>query len=126
MSESLSVPKPPAGLKADGRRLWVSVLKDAAGQGVELDAREVAFLGSAASIADRIAALESELAGADLIVKGVAGQPVSHPHIAEIRMHRQVFAQTLARIRTDAPAESASDSGGSNRFRDAALARWSR
>jgi hypothetical protein len=93
-------PKPPPDLAAEGKRLWRAIVADAAGQGLELDARELAWLRTAGKLADRVAALEAELVGADIVV-GHAGQPVANPLLAEIRMHSALLAQTLARLRVD-------------------------
>lgn len=65
---------------------------------------------NAAKLADRIAELEAELAGSSFVVLGHAKQDVAYPLIGEIRMHRALLATTLARIRTDLPAESSSGS----------------
>jgi hypothetical protein len=116
--------RPPSGLGAEGRRLWRDIVRDAAGQGLVLDARELHWLQSAGSLADRIAVLEATVDGADLIVKGVAGQPVAHPLLAEIRLHRELLARTLARLRTDVPKAPSLPVGTGNRFRHAAMARW--
>jgi hypothetical protein len=70
-------------------------------QGLELDARELTWLRNAGKLADRIGALEAELASAEMIVKGHAGQPVANPLLAEVRQHQALLAQTLARLRLD-------------------------
>ena len=68
-------PAPPRGLAARGRKLWKAIVSDAAGQGLSFDSRELVWLEEAATLADRIAAVEKALAGADLIVPGHARQP---------------------------------------------------
>jgi len=99
----------PKGLAAEGRRLWRAVVSDARSQGLSLDSREAFWLENAARLADRIAELEAELAASpSFVVAGHAKQDVAHPLIAEIRMHRGLLATTLARIKTDLPAESSS------------------
>jgi len=121
----VKVPRPPADLASAGRALWRDIVADASAQGVELDAQELIYLRQAGKIADSIAVMESALAGADLVVSGSTKQPVANPLIAELRMHRQLLAQTVARISTDVADES-SGVGGANRFRAAAESRWSR
>jgi hypothetical protein len=91
---------------------------------LELDARELAWLRMAGKLADRAAELEAALAGAELIVKGHAGQPVSNPLLAEWRMLNQLLAQTLSRLRVDVVDAKADGSVVGNRYRTAALARW--
>ena len=116
-------PKPPADLGSAGKRLWRDVIRDAAGQGVSLDARELVWLRSAGKLTDRIGELESAMADQPLVVPGHAKQPTSHPLLTEIRMYYALLAQTLGRIRVDLVD---SGSGGlvlGNRYRTAALAR---
>ena len=116
-------PKPPADLRAEGRRLWRAIVADAAGQGLEFDARELAWLRTAGKLADRAAQLEDALADAALIVKGHAQQPVSNPLLAEWRMLNQLLAQTLARLRVDLVETASGGVVSNNRHRTAALAR---
>jgi hypothetical protein len=47
-------PKPPAELGAEGKRLWRTIVADAAAQQLELEARELEWLKQAGRIADRI------------------------------------------------------------------------
>lgn len=114
------IPSPPRELGTPGRKLWREILADAADQGLTFDPRDLSWLATAASCADRIAVLEAELINADLVVKGHAGQPVAHPLLGEIRLFRALQAQTLARLRTDLPETGT----GGNRFRAAAMTRW--
>ena len=58
-----------------------------------------------------------------MIVKGNNGQPVSNPLLSELRMHRQLLAQTVARVDLNVPDE-APVAGAGNRFRSAAMSRW--
>jgi hypothetical protein len=48
-------------------------------------------------------AAELEFAGASLIVKGHAQQPVANALLSERRMTNQLTAQTLGRLRVDVP-----------------------
>jgi hypothetical protein len=119
-------PRPPKGLGVEGRALWRVIVADAAGQGLELDARELTWLRHAAKLADRIAGLEEALAGEPLVVPGHAKQPVANPLLPEIRQNQALLAQTLGRLRLDVAENSSGQVVGSNRFRSAALARWAR
>ena len=117
-------PKPPADLGSAGKRLWRDVIRDAAGQGVSLDARELVWLRSAGKLTDRIAELESAMADQPLVVPGHAKQPVSHPLLTEIRQYYGLLAQTLGRIRVDLVDTGSGELVSGSRHRTAALARW--
>lgn len=104
----MATERAPKGLGAEGRRCWRAVVADLKSQGLAMDSREAFWLENAAKLADRIAELEGELAGSSFVVPGHAKQDVAHPLIREIRVHRALLATTLARIRTDLPAESSS------------------
>jgi hypothetical protein len=120
-------PKAPAELGAEGRRPWREIVADAAGQGIELTAQELVWLRQAGKLADTIGLMEAAVAGAELVVPGYNRQPTAHPFLCELRMTRQLLAQTVARIDLDVPEASGVSSGaGGNRFRAAALARWNR
>ena len=94
-----------------GRRLWKTVITDADSQEVDLDSREIAWLEDACRLTDRLELLEAELAAAGtLMVKGVAGQPVAHPLLGEVRQTRALRAQMLARITVTPPEEKQSAS----------------
>jgi hypothetical protein len=119
--------KPPADLGVEGRRLWRDILRDAAGQGVELTAQELVYLRQAGKLADTIARMEADAAAEPTVVPGYLNRGnVIQPLLPEIRMHRQLLGQMLARVKTDvaeAPGIPAG-TGTSNRFRAAAMARW--
>ena len=97
----MSTPKPPTGLGKRGRALWLAVTSD-----YSLRPDELLTLHELARCADAIDSLEEELRGAPLMVPGSAGQLRPHPLLAELRGHRQVFAQ-LARLMglSDVPEE---------------------
>jgi hypothetical protein len=110
-----------------GRRLWKTVITDADSQDIDLDSREIAWLEDACRLTDRLEQLEAELAAAGtFMVKGVAGQPVAHPMLAEVRQTRALRAQMLARITVTPPEEKQAGSvfGRGVQQRDAANARW--
>jgi hypothetical protein len=118
--------KAPADIGVEGRRLWRSICADAAGQDLQLDAREREWLRRACKAADRIALIEAALVDADLVVPGHAKQPVSHPLLTELRQTEALLAQTLARLRVDVAENEAGIPVAVNQHRAAALARWSR
>ena len=71
---------------------------------MDLDSVELDHLEAAARMSDRIAFMQAELdravaSGEGMMVKGVAGQPVSHPYVGEIRQYMALKALTLARIK---------------------------
>ena len=117
--------KPPRGLKAAGRRLWSAVAGQAQELGCRLDTLESEQLWNACRLRDGINDMEQRLAGADLMIPGSREQWVAHPLLVEIRLHRQLLSQTLARLRF--PEE---ESGAppvvsrSTAARAAANARW--
>ena len=118
-------PKPPPGLGTAGRALWREICADVAVAGMELDARDRLWLGSACKLTDRAATLEAALADAPLLVKGSMGQQVSTPLRAEWRSHSQLAAQLLARLKLDTAEESGGlQIIGANRQRAAAHRRW--
>ena len=57
-------------------------------------------------LADQISRLEAAVADMPLMVEG-SRSPVVNPLVAELRMHRQLLAQTVARIRLDVADEAA-------------------
>jgi hypothetical protein len=119
-------PQAPAELADAGKRLWRSIVADADDQGLVLNAVELAQLGAACKLADRITVLEAALAEEQLGSTGSTGQPVLNPLLAEIRMHTQLMTQTIGRLKLDVPEEKSRMAGGNggNRFRAAAMARW--
>jgi hypothetical protein len=121
-------PRPPGGLAVAGRRLWKQVIEDANSQDIDLDALELSYLADACRLADRIDELEAVLAASETgyMVKGVAGQPVAHPLLGEIRQSRQLRATMLARIKVTAPEEKQTGVvlPRGVQQRDAANARW--
>jgi hypothetical protein len=85
----------PAGLQANGKRLWRSITAE-----FELgsDPDKAELLAQACRVADQIAELDEAAAEAPLTVKGSMGQPVISPFIAEARVQRALLAQLLARL----------------------------
>jgi len=126
----LDIPRAPTGLGRAGRRLWKQVQTDVSEQNMTLDSLESAYLEDAARLSDRIDQLEDVLNDCETgyMVKGVAGQPVAHPMIAEIRQTRAERARMLARIKVTPPASQEESTGfvvpPGVQQRDAALKRW--
>ena len=120
-------PKPPADLGAEGRKLWRQIVADAASQDVELTAQELVYLRHAGELADTIARMKADVADTPTIVAGYNNRGnVINQLLPEIRMHRQLLGQMLARVKTDMPEAPGipAGTGTSNRFRAAALSRW--
>lgn len=116
-------PRTPAELGKYGRKLWNDIVSDAFENGVFFDNRELDWL-SAAKTADASALLDAGMADQPTIVKGAQGQPVANPLLNEIRQHRALQTQLLARIDLY-PAGDASSNTRSTAARRAAQARWS-
>ena len=120
-------PRAPGGLGVAGRRLWKTVVSDADSQEIDLDSRELTWLEDACRLTDRLEEMETVLtATGTFMVKGVAGQPVAHPLLGEIRQTRALRAQMLARITVSPPEEkkSASVFPLGVQQRNAANTRW--
>ena len=120
-------PRAPGGLGVAGRRLWKTVVSDADSEEIDLDSRELTWLEDACRLTDRLEEMETVLtATGTFMVKGVAGQPVAHPLLGEIRQTRALRAQMLARITVTPPEEK--QSAGvfplGVQQRDAANKRW--
>lgn len=113
-------PAPPRGLKADGRRLWESIVGDHV-----LDGRELGWLLEACRAVDQAAACDRAVARSGLTTVGSRDQVRSHPLLAEGRYQRQLAATLLARIDLR-PEPSVPATGRSNAARRAAEARWGR
>ncbi len=72
---------------------------------VDLQAVDVA-----AALLDEIEAMEAKIAEDGLVVDGSQGQPVAHPLVAQVRLHRKSLTDLL---RTLTPDGSASNAGRS-------------
>lgn len=85
----------PAGLQAEGRKLWRSITAEF---DLENEPHKVQILAQACRVVDVIAEQDAAAAEAPLTVKGSMGQPVISPFIAEARAQRALLAQLLARL----------------------------
>jgi hypothetical protein len=99
--------RPPAGLKAAGRKLWTSVLAD-----FELDNHEMVLLLEACRTIDVLNALD-ELVGAEGLMSETSQGPRVHPGVAEARNQRIALARILAALRV--PLGDQEGSSGSGR-----------
>lgn len=93
------------------RATLVHVVAQVAGDGLQLDAREVALLTAACREADVLARIEDELADAPVTTVGAQGQTVAHPLIGEARRSRQTVAALLRQIGLEDPAVASPGSG---------------
>lgn len=103
--------RPPAELADAGRKLWRSIAKQVAEDGLILDARELALLAEACREADMLASITAALDGEPRTVRGAQGQLVAHPLIGEARRSRQAMHSLLKDIGLTDPAEQGKGSG---------------
>jgi hypothetical protein len=114
------VPKPPRGLRSEGRELWKAVVEE-----FDLRPDELRLLRQAAATSDLIAAMEKEI-GTDLVVPGSKGQPVANPLLDQVQKHRMLLARLLGQLALpDDPSDRGLSAARSQSARKAALARWS-
>ena len=86
--------KPPAGLKAPDRRLWLSVADR-----YVLTASELAMLEQAARTVDEVDRLERAVRQlSELTVRGSTGQPKAHPLLEEVRRHRVLLERLTSAL----------------------------
>ena len=83
----------PAGLGADGRRLWRDVVAS-----YDLNASELIALEASCRSLDEVRRLEAALAEAPATVEGSRGQTRTHPLFAEVRAHRDAFLKLFAGV----------------------------
>src|SRR5215216_4707718 len=111
--------KPPDGLETAGRRLWDSVAAS-----FVLNAGEIEILRQAASTADEIALLESELRGSSLVVAGYAGQPRPNPLLKIIQDHRLLLRRLVDSLALPDEGEEQGLRPGQRHAQRAAHGRW--
>ena len=92
MSDS-KVPKPPAGTRAGGARLWRSVLS-----GYELDEHELALLREAVRCVDLCDELDARVKVDGAVIGSPQGLK-AHPAAVEARQQRITLARLLAALR---------------------------
>lgn len=96
----MPVPKPPADLKASGRKLWRSVLG-----GFDLDEHELTLLREASRTADLLDDLQAQLAADGVMSSSSQGVRI-HPAAVELRQQRIAFARLLTALRVPSGEES--------------------
>lgn len=116
--------KPPAGLRARGRRLWTDTVS-----AFDLRPDELALLLELARTVDQLDVLEAALADAPLVTEGSAGQARANPLLAEIRGHRLAAVQMYRALGLADVAEEGDDgqplpTPKQLRAQRAARARW--
>lgn len=97
----------PVGLGEAGSGLW----DDVTGVFTFDDPRELHALEEACLLADDLARLRDELAGASLVVKGSTGQPVESPLLGAIRQAVALQARLLASIAVESSTVERSAAG---------------
>jgi hypothetical protein len=112
--------RPPAGLKAPGKRLWLSVI----GRYV-LTAAEVEMLGQACRTADELDRLECAVRQlSELTVRGSTGQPKAHPLLEEVRRHRVLLERLTGALCLPDEDEEVGLRPGQKHGKRAIEARW--
>ena len=95
MSRSVA-PKPPAGTREPGKRLWSSVVAD-----YDLDEHEMASLLEAVRTVDLLADLDAAVKADGALVVSPQGMK-AHPGAVEARQQRIALARLLAALRLPA------------------------
>lgn len=85
----VSVPAPPVGTRAAGRRLWRSVLAS-----FDLDEHELTLLRQAVCTADLCDLLQSIVD-----VEGLVLEDRAHPALVELRQQRILLARLIVALR---------------------------
>jgi hypothetical protein len=112
--------RPPTGLKAPGKRLWVAV----AGLYI-LTPAELEMLGQACRTADELDRLERAVrALPDLVTTGSTGQLKPHPLLEEVRRHRLLLERLTGALNLPDDDQEVGDRGSTKHARRAAEGRW--
>jgi hypothetical protein len=98
----MSIPKPPEGLRAGGRKLWRAVLAD-----FELAEHEQLMLREACFTADLCEALQALIAAQGPTVTNHLGGVKMHPALAELRQQRLALARLVVCLRVPLGDEDA-------------------
>jgi len=101
MTDASKPPRPPAGARANGRRLWDSVVSD-----FDLDIHELALLAEAVRTVDRLDQLDQQVRTDGVMVPGRDG-PRVHPALVESRLAKIALARVLAALRLPSGEEDA-------------------
>jgi P27 family predicted phage terminase small subunit len=111
---STKAARTPKNLDPEGSALWRAIALQVAGDGLQLDQRELKLLESACREQDMLARIEAVLSTAPLVVLGAQNQMVAHPLIGEARRSRAQIASLLKAIGLDDP-DAGSGSGRGSR-----------
>jgi hypothetical protein len=112
--------RPPTGLKAPGKRLWVAV----AGLYI-LTPAELEMLGQACRTADELDRLERAVrALPDLVTTGSTGQLKPHPLLEEVRRHRLLLERLTTALNLPDESEEVGTRASSRHAQKAAEGRW--
>jgi hypothetical protein len=120
MGDSPSQPAPPGGIGPSGRAVWRKVVNDL-DPSLELDARDLIILASAAKLADTIHALEKAVEEDGRVLRTARG-PRVHPGVSEIRQSQIALGRHLSQI--DLELGAGSQSTSSRKARELARRRW--
>jgi len=116
----MSDQRPPSGLKASGKRLWLSVADR-----YVLTAAEVEMLGQACRTADELDRLERAVrALPELTTAGSTGQIKPHPLFAEVRAHRLLLERLTGALNLPDEDQEVGLRPGQKHGRRAIQARW--
>lgn len=114
-------PTAPRGLDTAGKRLWKSIVDDLPDH-LELTARELVILTTAARQADTNAALERAITTDGVIVAGSKDQKRLNACVTELRQGRIAVSHLLGQI--DLSDSSSERTAASRRAKNAADIRW--
>jgi hypothetical protein len=107
--------------------LWRSMTRQVAGDGLQLDARELSVLTAACREADMLTRIEAALVDQPMTCRGAQNQLVAHPLLGEARRSRTTIAGLLKAIGLEDPLLAGKSGSGSRttswQARDAAQAR---
>jgi hypothetical protein len=98
MSDTPTVPKPPSGLRARGKKLWTELHTTGDFSGcpeTQLIAEEACYLADEIERQRRLV----RKAGADTRVVGYNKQPVSMPEIADLQRNQTLLLSMLKSLR---------------------------
>ena len=111
---------PPSGLKASGKRLWVSVAEK-----YVLTPAELTNLAEACRTKDELDRLEKAVrALPELTTTGSTGQLKPHPLLAEVRAHRLLLERLTGALNLPDEDEESGMRGSSRHAQRAARGRW--
>jgi hypothetical protein len=112
--------KPPAGLKATGKKLWAAVTGP-----YVLTPAELSMLADACRTSDELDRLEKAVrALPELTTTGSTGQLRPHPLLGEVRAHRQLLERLTTALCLPNTDEQEGATAAQRHARRAALARW--